>query len=414
MYAVVEGALQGRAPGDPVGTVRERVGPGGVVGLAPALTGAASALAWYTAGTALLAVPSSAVAAALGPEAGGLVNTFGSTAEAEAALAASPGIVGLSTEDTLGLATVAIPVSLAPGANVTLDGPDDVLVLASGVIATASGQELGRGTMIGPAGIERPPPIAVARTPVRLFRIPAVSGLPLLTGAPPRPGSDAPAQTAGRAPSSGVHPPAAYPPLASPPGPPPTYVDDEQDNRFERRLRWLLILVLLLALLFTGGNVLLGTLAWAEMPSDRALLHAERGPTTAVVNGHTIALTQGQDLYVGESDTVTVPDRSRATLTYHGGASSVLCANTQVVMERLVTGAGNPQVPSAGFIIRTGLALTETNVVVAGVHAVGGRRRHELRACSEHGSGLVRGDPVQRARLGRAGEVLGVPRRTDP
>src|SRR5262249_12844273 len=83
-------------------------------------------------------------------------------------------------------------------------------------------------------------------------------------------------------------------------GPPPPRLADDQARRFEKRLLWLLLLVLLLALLFTGGNAVLGTLPWAEMPSNQALLHAERGPTTAVVNGHTIALRQGQDVYVGQ------------------------------------------------------------------------------------------------------------------
>jgi putative peptide zinc metalloprotease protein len=46
VFAVVDGALEGRAPGDPAGTVRERVGVGGVVGLGPAVTGAPSPLAW--------------------------------------------------------------------------------------------------------------------------------------------------------------------------------------------------------------------------------------------------------------------------------------------------------------------------------------------------------------------------------
>jgi putative peptide zinc metalloprotease protein len=36
VFAVVEGALEGRAQGDPGGTVRERVGAGGVVGIGPA------------------------------------------------------------------------------------------------------------------------------------------------------------------------------------------------------------------------------------------------------------------------------------------------------------------------------------------------------------------------------------------
>jgi putative peptide zinc metalloprotease protein len=358
VYAIVDGALEGRAPGDPVGTVRERVGPGGIVGLAPALTGAPSPLAWYTAGTTLLAVPASSVAAALGPAGGALINPHGSTAEAEQVLAASPGLAALSTEDTLGLATVAVPISLAPGASISLRGPDEVLVLASGVITTPNGTELGRGTMIGPAGVEHPPPVATARTPVRLFSVPAISGLPLLLGGSAGAGRDTMAQTVNRAPTTGVHPPTAYPPLAGPPGPPPT-VDDDTDRRFERTLRWLLLLVLLLALLFTGGNLWLGTLAWAEMPSDAALLHAQRGPTTAVVNGHPIQLAQGQDLYVRQNDTITVPDRSRATLTYHGGAVSVLCANTNLALQRLVT-LTNPPAPSASFTLHTGLVLTDT------------------------------------------------------
>jgi putative peptide zinc metalloprotease protein len=361
VYAVVDGALEARAPGDPTGTVRERVGPGGLVGLAPALTGAPAALSWFTAGTNLLAVPSATVASALGPAAASLTNPRGSMVEAEAALRTSPGLKGLSAEDTLGLATVALPISLAPGASISLNGPDDVLVLASGVIATPDGQQLGRGTMVGPSGQDRPPPVAVARTPVRLFSLPAMGGLGLLLrghgGTPREP--DARARTIGQAPAFGVHPPAGYPPLAGPPGPPPTTVDDSRDGWFERRLRWLLVLVLLLALLLTGGNILIGGLAWAEMPSDRALLHADLGPTTAVVNGQTVALAQGDDVYVAETDRITVPDRSLATLTYHGGSTSTLCAGTQVTMGRMVS-QGTPVVPEASFALSAGLVITRT------------------------------------------------------
>jgi putative peptide zinc metalloprotease protein len=66
VYAVVEGALEGRAQGDPGGTVRERVGAGGVVGIGPAVAGGPSPLSWYTAGTKLLAMPSPSVASAVG------------------------------------------------------------------------------------------------------------------------------------------------------------------------------------------------------------------------------------------------------------------------------------------------------------------------------------------------------------
>jgi putative peptide zinc metalloprotease protein len=54
---------------------------------------------------------------------------------------------------------------------------------------------------------------------------------------------------------SGVHPRHSYAPLAVPPGPPPPDLDPTADRRFEKKLRWLLVLVLLLALFITGGNV---------------------------------------------------------------------------------------------------------------------------------------------------------------
>src|SRR6266511_1821596 len=57
VYVVVDGALQGRQPGDPGGTIRHHVGPGGVVGLANALTGRSTTLDWHTAGTTLLSLP---------------------------------------------------------------------------------------------------------------------------------------------------------------------------------------------------------------------------------------------------------------------------------------------------------------------------------------------------------------------
>jgi hypothetical protein len=66
---------------------------------------------------------------------------------------------------------VAVPIALAPGAPVTLTGAETSLVLASGVVVTTDGQELARGTMIGPVGEEFDGPVATARTPVRLFSV---------------------------------------------------------------------------------------------------------------------------------------------------------------------------------------------------------------------------------------------------
>ncbi len=365
VYAVVEGALEGRAPDDPVGTVRERVGAGGVVGLAAAVTGAPSPLAWYTAGTRLLAMPSTAVAAAVGPVTGGSLGdasdptgtSSGTAAEARGLFAESPAMASLSTEDTLGLATVAVPVSLGAGAPVVLSGAADALVIISGIIALPDGEQLGRGTMIGPSGVDGAQQIAVARSPVRLYRVPAASGLPLLLGGSA--GGDAEPPPPGRAPVYGVHPPAGYPPLASPPGPPPPVDADDQDDRFERRMRWFVILVILVALLFTGTNLVLGKLAWAEMPTDRVLLHAERGPTAATVDGAAVELDEGQDRYLGEGDSVRVPPRSRATLTFRGGAVSILCAGAMVDIGPLAS-AGHPVSPYATLSLRAGLTLTDT------------------------------------------------------
>jgi len=357
VFVVVDGALEGRRPGDPVGTVRQRVGRGGVVGLAAALTGAPADLAWHTAGTTLLAIPTATVAATIGPVAAGAGVTFGTVEEAEQLFRQTPGLAGLSTEDRLGLAQVAVPIALAP--NAMLNGGDTAVVVASGMVETPDGQQLGRGTMVGPVGVDFSGAVATARTPVRAFTIPAVSGLPFLLGQ--RSGSSATefASGGGSAPITGVHPPAAYPPLTPPPGPPPPTMDDAADGRFERRLRWLLVLVLLLALLLTGGNAVVSAKPWTEMPRDRAWLHVEVGTVTAVVGGITHHLTRGDDIYVGESDVVTVDALSRAVLTYRGGASSLLCAGTDLRLGAL-SHAGRPVAPVAAYELRRGLTVNDT------------------------------------------------------
>ncbi|MDT5026663.1 MAG: putative peptide zinc metalloprotease protein, partial [Micromonosporaceae bacterium] len=360
VFAVVDGALEGRAPGDPGGTVRERVGAGGVVGLGSAVSGSAASLSWYTAGTTLLAVPASAVAGVIGPLA--LGGTHTTAVEAETLLGESPAFAGLSYEDRLGLASVAVAVSVPPGTTITVTGPDEAIVVATGTITTPDGQEFGRGTLIGPAGesLAEPVALAVTRSPTRLFTLPTVSGLPLLLGTPVGVLTAESSGTApGRPPVTGVHPIQAYAPLAVPPGPPPSDVDDSTDGRFEKRLRWLLILVLLLGLLFTGGNFLVSPLAFAEMPSDKAKVRVERGYSTVVVNGVSFDLDLGAEIYVGEADNVKVGTRSRASVTYRGGASSILCAGTDVTMGPLAS-TGTPVSPSAAVVLNTGLALMDT------------------------------------------------------
>jgi putative peptide zinc metalloprotease protein len=353
VYVVVNGALEARRPGDPTGSVRQRVGAGGVVGLANALTGAPAALAWHTAGTTLLAVPSSAVAGAVGPLHG---PAPAERADLEALLSEAPAFVALSQEDRLGLVSRARPLALPPGAPLILPGPSDAVVVSSGVVALPNGIELRRGTLIGPVGEELPGAVAVARTPTRTWTLPAVAGLPLLIGARPSASSFGP----GRAPSFGAHPPGGYPPLAAPPGPPPSTGDDDVDRRFERRLWWLLILLLLFALLLTGSNLIPGP-AWAEMPSDRALLAVTGGSVSATVNGSTMDLHKGDKVYVKESDQITVADRSTAHLTFRGGSLGVLCAGTNLRVRELVSDNGRTVQPTGKLDFMTGRLLVDTH-----------------------------------------------------
>ena len=252
VYVVVDGALEARRPGDPAGTVRERVGAGGVVGLANAITGAPAALAWHTAGTTLLALPSTAVAAAVGPLPGR--PPVGTAPSSRTLLAETPG-AGRTVHG--GPARRWSPgrsrCTLAPGAPVRRSPSRRTRsCVASGVVVarpTASSCGRGSADRAGRRGSRRPR----RRPPVR-------------RPGPVQPAGGQPAcrccsarrrvrwwPVDGRAPAarrrSACTRPPAYPPLAAPPGPPPSNVDDDVDRRFERRLRWLLILLLLFALL---------------------------------------------------------------------------------------------------------------------------------------------------------------------
>jgi len=356
VFVVVDGAVEARAPGDPSGFVRQRLGPGGLVGLANALSGTPAALNWHTAGTTLLALPASAVATAIGPLPGPPPTD---RAAAEALFAETPALWGLSVEDRMGLVCHARPVALPPEAPVQLHGPNDALVLESGVIALPDGTELRRGTMIGPVGGKPPEAVAVTRSPARLWVVPAVVGLPMLLGAAPAAVTMDTAASHGTVPAAGVHPTADYPPLAAPPGPPPGGVNDDVDRGFERKLWWLVLLLLLLALLITGTNLLPGP-AWAEMPADRALLSAQRGRVIAQLDGRTITLDRGDRIYVGRGARIEVGDRSTGSLTFRGGAATVLCAGVRATVGQLWSSGLRPVAPSGDLTLDRGRLLVDT------------------------------------------------------
>ena len=174
------GALQGRRHGDPGGTIRHHVGPGGVVGLADALTGRAATLDWHTAGTTLLTLPTATVATVIGPMPG---PPPADRAEAESLFADTPALAALAGDERLALIAASHPVDLEPGAPVMLPGPTHAVIVESGVVAMPDGVELRRGTLIGPVGDGSPGMVAQARTPVRLWVMPDASELPPLVGA---------------------------------------------------------------------------------------------------------------------------------------------------------------------------------------------------------------------------------------
>ncbi len=367
VYVVVEGALQARKPGDPPGTIRHHIGPGGVVGLVNALTGRSTQLDWHTAGTVLLAVPSATVATVVGPLPGPPPQD---RAEAEALFADTPALAGLAVDQRLALIASAHPVDLDPGAPVILPGPTHAIVVESGVIAMPDGIELRRGTLVGPVGDGSPGAVAQTRTPVRLWVVPDASDLPPLVGATHRPGSPMPVVAV----NGGLRPGApardAYPPLAVPPGPPEGPDAGAADRRFEGRLWWLTVLLLVVALVLTGLSFRPGP-AWAEMPSDNVLVTVDRGSADATIGGDLVALGTGSRRYVATGTQIEVASKAGARLTFPGGAVAMLCAESRVEVGDIATSSGRTQTPTGALSLQGGRVLASTGSTSGAYEAAG-------------------------------------------
>ncbi len=343
VFVVVDGAVEGRRPGDPGGTVRQRVGPGGVVGLGAAVAGNPAPLSFHTVGTTLLAVPAAAVATAYAGEVAPPDPT-----EIESAFSQTPGLAELTDEERHELALRARLTSIPPDEHVPLPGPDEALVVVAGMVVWPDGTELGHGSVILPSPGSQPGELGVTRTWTRLCVLPLVTVL----GPPPAP--------AGGRPRSGVHPIEAYPPLQIPPGPPPPGLDDQADRRFERPLWWLVLVLLLLALVLTGTNLRPGP-AWAEMPADQVLLSVERGLAAATIGGEQVEVAAGDRVYLAAGDRVRLDGQSSAELIFHGGAAAVLCPATDLTVATAQTGqSGRLAAPAAALTLTDGRLLADT------------------------------------------------------
>lgn len=121
-----------------------------------------------------------------------------------------------------------------------------------------------------------------------------------------------------------------------------------------------MLLLLLFALLITGGNLMPGP-AWAEMPADRALLRAERGTVEVhTAEGRTVLLRDGAAAYVADGDRIEVRDRSTGELVFRGGAASVLCAGSQAQIGALWSSGTRPVAPSGELVLDRGRILADT------------------------------------------------------
>jgi putative peptide zinc metalloprotease protein len=342
-------------------------------------------LDWYAADVTLLAIPPATIAAT--------VTTTGDAAdhqELARLFDETPALDRLSAEDRLGLASVARPVNLPPGAALALPGAEDAAIVVSGLLVRTDGAQIRAGSLLGPTGVHSTAPVGQARTAVRAWTLPAVGGLPILLGGTAHGGTahggsahgetahggsahggtarsrsahsrsvHAPAAVrAGTPPASGVHPAGGYPPLAAPPGPPPPTVDTGRDRWFERRLWWLLAVLLLFAALLTGSNLVPGP-AWAEMPNDRALLRIHRGTATVTMAGASTVVRSGDERYVGRTDQVSLDGRSLARLTFRGGGYAILCAGSRIGIGPL-SSPGTPARPSAELRLAAGRLLADT------------------------------------------------------
>ncbi|GIF36453.1 cyclic nucleotide-binding protein [Actinoplanes xinjiangensis] len=354
VHVVVEGALHGRRPGDPGGTIRHHVGPGGVVGLATALTGRTAQLDWHTAGVTLLALPASTVATVVGPMPGPPPQE---RAEAEALFADTPALAALEEDQRLALIAAAHPVDLDPGAPVILPGPTHAVVVESGVIAMPDGVELRRGTLVGPVGDGSPGMVAQARTPVRLWVLPDASDLPPLIGSygpgVPMPMLRPSTPAVGR-------PGSAHPPLAVPPGPPDADEQYDVDRHFERRMWGFVSMLLVFALSSLLINVRSGP-AWAEMPTERVLLSVQRGTVTADIKSAAVSLQLGEQRYLAAGAKVEVPGKGVALLTFPGGGAVVLCGNSRVAVNGVGVEKGRTSSPSGTLALENGRLLADTS-----------------------------------------------------
>ena len=304
VLAVIEGTLEGRRPGDPVGTVRARAGAGEVVGATAVLGAAPSALTWRADRALLLAVPATAFLAAMPPPTG---RTPAERDELETLLDEAPSASGLSQDDRLGMVQSARAVDLPPGRTAVLAAAADVAALVAAGHVRAGEHDARRGSLITTNADDE---LLEARTSSRLWTVPCKPGLALLF-----PGPAVPPPAADEAPLDGVHADDHYVPLLTPPAPPappvppstPTSTRTPSNGACWPAWRCWRSSSPLGALLLTVSTLRGQARPWVEMPDASIVVTATQGPVAVTLDGSSTSLATGEAVTATLGDLVQVP-----------------------------------------------------------------------------------------------------------
>ena len=346
LLVVVEGSLEARRDGDPGGSIRARAAAGELAGATAVLRGVESQLTWTAVDAVLLVVPSATFLRAVGDRAPRVGPEAG---EAEALLEL-PIFGSLTESERSAITSTMRPLDLTPQQSITLQDPDTALVVAAGIVQVRDDEERRPGELIGPPanGAIR----AVARTPARLWALPASAGFRSIPG-----GSWVVRSSPGR--GAGMHSDTSLA-LTSPWGSPPRGGHDERtDDRLAGWFRRLIVLLLLMGILAFLVALEPGV-GWSELPGDRVLVSVEGVRVDVVTTGDSFTLGRGERAAVGEGASISVHDRSRALLTFRGGGRATLCAASVATLNRVLTTGPEPFEPAADLSLRSGTVILDT------------------------------------------------------
>lgn len=347
---VVAGALEARRPDDPPAALRDRVTTPGMVGATAVLRGRAATLAWRaTAPASVLVIPAATFLEVVGPA----LRVRDADAQAAArALDASATLSGLGGSARASLLAGMSSVDVPPDKRITLKDAAHGLLVGSGLLAVeGEGRELRAGDVLH--ALDGAPVRAVTRTRAVVWRLRNLAAVP-----PPA------VATAG-SPLLGMHGGSGgHPPVTPPPAPPVGGGDDAADERLWRRVRWLLVLLLLFALLAIASSLAEAT-PWAETPPDTLLLEVVDGEAEVLLDGtddgDVVDLAEGDRMVVAAGMGIVVGARSTVGLVARGGSQQVLCGGSQALLGAIGHRAeGATSVPTAVLRLRRGAVLADT------------------------------------------------------